>query len=116
MAQRFALEALKTALIASIKKQKPEGIVCKQCDAPFETIHVVSIPFGYDKLRVCLCEHCLYELKEFIQMKEQSQYSDVFGESIRLLMGQSESMSHIEYDTDDAGSYYDTAKYKMDHL
>lgn len=116
MAGRFVLEALKHALIASIKEKHPDGVLCKQCDAPYETLHVIKIPFGFDKITVCLCEHCLLELKDYITRKEQQQYNSVFGEQVRMLLGQETAVSYIEEDMDGMGTYYSVAMYKSDHL
>ena len=113
MERKFTLEAIKIALIASIKEQMPEeGFKCKVCDTPFRTLHRIDIR-GIGVYH--LCEHCVEELREYFIKKEQSAFDDVFQEQIQYLLGQGCEPAQIEEDFEDYGSYYAHAMYVVDH-
>lgn len=113
MERKFVLEAIKIALIASIKDQIPEdGFKCKVCETPFHKLHRIDIRgIGV----YYMCEHCVEELKEYFIKQDQSAFDEVFQEQIQYLLGQGVEPAHIEEDMDDFGSYYTHARYVMDH-
>ncbi len=114
MERKFVLEAIKIALIASIKDQIPEdGFKCKVCETPFHKLHRVNI-----RVRgigaIYLCEMCIEELREYFQQQDRSAFDSVFLEQISDHLSNKE-YAHIEEDYDDYGSYYDHARYVADH-
>ena len=113
MESKFVIEALKIALIASIKEQMPEeGFSFKVCDTLFSHLHRIDIRgIGV----IFICEHYVEELKEFFIKREQSAFDDVFQNQIKFLLGQGSESNHIEEDFDDWGSYYDHSRYAVDH-
>jgi hypothetical protein len=113
MERKFVLEAIKIALIASIKDQIPEGgFQCKVCDTPFHTLHRIDIRgIGV----YYMCGQCVEELKEYFIKQEQSAFDEVFNEQIQYLLGQGCEPARIEEDFDDWGSLYAHAMYAVDH-
>jgi hypothetical protein len=113
MERKFVLEAIKIALIASVKKQMPkEGFKCKVCEIPFHKLHRIDIRgIGV----YYMCEHCVEELQEYFIKQSQSALDEVFTEQIQYLLGQGCESAHIDEDFDDYGSLYAHAMYARDH-
>jgi CRISPR/Cas system-associated protein Cas10 (large subunit of type III CRISPR-Cas system) len=114
MERKFVLEAIKIALIASIKEQMPnDDCKCGMCNAPFHKLHRVNIRVkGIGA--IYLCEMCIEELREYFQQQERSAFDSVFMQQISDHLANKES-SHIEEDFDDWGSLYAHAMYAVDH-
>lgn len=112
MERKFVLEAIKIALIASIKDQMPEeGVTCKVCETPFHKLHRIDIRgIGV----YYMCEQCVEELKEYFIKQDQSAFDEVFQEQIQYLLGQGVESAHIEEDFDGWDSYYNHAMYYED--
>ena len=114
MERKFVLEAIKIALIASIKEKMPDDdCKCGLCNAPFHKLHRVNI-----RVRgigaIYLCEMCVEELREYFQQQERTAFDSVFLEQISDSLSNKE-YAHIEDDYDDYGSYYAHARYAIDH-
>lgn len=112
MESKFVIEAIKTALIASVKKNMPKGgYHCKVCDTPFNSLHRINI-HGIGVYY--MCGQCVEELREYFIKQEQSVFDDVFQEQIGFILGQRELHPYIEEDWNDWGSYSDHAHYYED--
>jgi hypothetical protein len=114
MERKFVIEAIKIALIASIKEQMPDDDCrCEMCNTPFHKLHIVHIRVkGIGA--IYLCEMCIEDLREYFQQQDRSEFDSVFLQQISDKLAHKE-MAHIEEDFDDFGSYYDHARYMGDH-
>ncbi len=113
MRNSINMEALKLALMVSVKQKVPEeGVSCPVCKDRFKKLHVINLP-GMDMFMIC--DHCVEEFKEYFRNENDRNFETLFANYSGLRMGQYKVKNHTEFDSEDFGSYYDTAKYVSDH-